>query len=519
MWRSEPRPLALALALLTLALVRRSSQLERHQNDASSCRDAPSLTEDDTSLFQTLAKVTARVAIGFHGHGELEAWGNSSAKPGGPFAKEQTSLFQTQVSVDGDADIAVASGAPKLQWGRHRGRDIGLDDDPEISPLRYEIEERKGQLNKFTHQGRWVGWVRPGLRDGNTTVGDEMASDFFHSAPPGQWIALGSACVVLCILDGMVLKRAPDTFRWHLAIIFIWMVLAFFYLVGVWLHLGHARGVEWVSGYVLEWMLSLDNLFIFHLVFKTYQTPKDQIPKAVFIGIIGAVVMRLVFFLIVSTLLQTFGWFRWPFGLLLVWSGIEAVKGEDDEGDVKETRLVQLLRFCFGSRVLDGYDPQGPSIFVFDPKTGKLQLSLLFIVIILVEFSDIIFALDSVSAKVAQIPNQYIAFSSSVLAMYGLRAMFFIIEDLVDKFDLLKYGLGFILVFIGVELMVGHWFHVPSGAECLIIVAVFVVCIVASSVRNCLWPDKEAKNPALEGADSEEPSPEPAPTPANEGKA
>merc|ERR1740121_78174 len=109
---------------------------------------------------------------------------------------------------------------------------------------------------------------------------------------------------------------------------------------------------------------------------------------------------------------------------------------------------------------------------------GHWQVTLLVVVVACLEFSDVVFALDSVSAKVAQIPDQYIAFSSSVLAMYGLRAMFFILSDLVDMFDLLKYGLGIILAFIGAELMFGHWFSINAKLECVIILGIFVACIV-----------------------------------------
>jgi tellurite resistance protein TerC len=246
----------------------------------------------------------------------------------------------------------------------------------------------------------------------------------------------------------------------------------------------------------------MDNLFVFHLVFAAYQTPADQIHKAAFVGIMGAVVMRMVFFMVVSTLLSLFGWFRYPFGALLIWSGIEAARGDDDEDmDPRETRLVKGLTWMLGSRLQDQYDKAG-RMLVKNKDSGHYQVTLLVVVIACLEFTDTVFALDSVSAKVAQIPDQYLAFSSSVLAMFGLRAMFFIIKDLVDMFDLLKYGLCVILVFIGLNLMLGQFVHLhPSVIFCMIF-AVFLICIVASTAKKAI-PEQAPSRPCIAESDEE----------------
>merc|ERR1719284_1096584 len=134
-----------------------------------------------------------------------------------------------------------------------------------------------------------------------------------------------------------------------------------------------------------------------------------------------------------------------------------------------------------GSRLYEDYSPDGPHCFIRDTHDGRLVATVLVVVICCLEFTDILFAVDSVSAKVAQIPDQYIAFSSSVLAMFGLRAMFFIVQDLVDCFDLMKYGLCFILVFIGIELMVSEHVKLQPQVVCVIIVSVVTICCVGST--------------------------------------
>jgi len=315
---------------------------------------------------------------------------------------------------------------------------------------------------------------------------------FFKEEPPREWIILAVFCVVFFIADYLVLQRIPNSFRCHLSVVCFWVVVAFIYGWGFWQRQGKKRAFEWFSGYILEWMLSMDNLFVFHLIFSTYKTPKNQIHKAVFLGIFGAVIMRLIFFMVVSTLLRLATWVRWPFGLLLVWSGIEAARGGDDDTDVQDTFLIRMLKRCFGGRLRDEYDEEGCACIVYD-KEGRFQFTILVVVVFCLEFTDVVFALDSVTAKVAQIPDTFIAFSSSVLAMYGLRAMFFIVEDMVDMFDLLQYGLCLILIFIGCELVFYRWIHISSGTVCLMIIAVFVFCILGSHVKQRLLPNKEDK--------------------------
>uniref|UniRef100_A0A7R9ZXA6 Uncharacterized protein n=1 Tax=Pyrodinium bahamense TaxID=73915 RepID=A0A7R9ZXA6_9DINO len=312
--------------------------------------------------------------------------------------------------------------------------------------------------------------------------GDE-GLNFFKAAPVQDWIILALACAILCLIDVAVLQRFPDTFKVHLAAIVFWVVVAVFFNLIVWHRMGKQKSIEWISGYVLEWMLSMDNLFVFHLIFKTYKTPSNQIHKAVFVGVIGAVVMRLIFFMVVSTLLRLARWVRFPFGLLLIWSGIQAAKDDGEQVDVKDTLLISGLRRCLGSRFTGRYDEEGHSMFIWSSQEG-LQVTLLLMVIFCLEATDILFALDSVSAKVAQIPDQYIAFSSSVIAMYGLRAMFFVVQDLVEAFDLLQYGLCLILVFIGLELMFARYLHLASSTVCIMIISVFVICIIGSQVKQ-----------------------------------
>jgi len=322
--------------------------------------------------------------------------------------------------------------------------------------------------------------------------GDEGLS-FFRAATTQQWVALIVFCLVSFVFDLAVLQRLSGSFATHLACIGIWIMAAGVFNAWIFATMGETAGVEWCSGYFLEWMLSMDNLFVFHLIFKKYKTPASQTHYAVFVGIFGALVMRMVFFMVLSTLLHMFHWIRIPFGALLIWSGIDTAMADDDDEEVKDLMLVRGLKAVLGSRLADGYDQQGGGLFMWG-KDGRLQATLLLIVVFCLEATDVLFALDSVSAKVAQIPNQYLSFSSSVIAMFGLRAIFFIIEDLVDMFHLLAYGLCLILVFIGLQLIFAKWLHMPASTVCILIMSVFFVCIAGSWVTKKPEAEEEASD-------------------------
>jgi len=368
--------------------------------------------------------------------------------------------------------------------GRH-GADRGDDDtkNEEGNPKRIGNSSKKHNNSTKKRVGNvWqkdILDVDHDVRSGDYMDGDEGLS-FFKSASKQQWTALVSFCAILFIMDMLVLQRLPDTFTMHIFCIFFWLSMAAVFNGWIFGTLGEEAGIEWCSGYFLEWMLSMDNLFVFHLIFKKYSTPPKQIHYGVFVGIFGAVALRMAFFMILSTLLHMFHWIRIPFGLLLVWSGIEtAMGGDDDDGeDVADTALIKGLKSLLGSRLRDSYAEDG-GLFTYS-KDGKLQATVLFVVVICLEATDILFAVDSVSAKVAQIPNQYLSFSSSVIAMFALRAMFFVIEDLVKLFSLLQYGLCVILVFIGVQLIFANWLHMPASTVCALIMSVFAVCIAGS---------------------------------------
>jgi len=318
-----------------------------------------------------------------------------------------------------------------------------------------------------------------------------------------DWCLLAGTVVVLVLFDALVLAKftyessslaklqGSGSLWTHAVVLLFWVFVAVVYNGVIYWQKGADAATQWCAGYALEWLLSLDNLFVFHLVFRAYSTPRVLLQKALFIGILGAVICRMGFFAIIGSLMGIFHWMRLVFGLVLIYSGIQAARGDEDEDeDVAENFFVRCFRHVCGSRLRSEYDPHG-RLIVWSETSGRCEMTLLVPVIVCLVAVDLLFALDSVSAKVAQIPSLYLAYSSSVIALFGMRSMFFIIQRLVDWFELLKYGLCAILVFIGLELILEPVVNLPASALLVVIFSVFIVSIAGSAARH-RWKNVDA---------------------------
>jgi len=294
-----------------------------------------------------------------------------------------------------------------------------------------------------------------------------------------DWSYFFVCAVVLFCVDFFILHRVRRTVWAHAGLGVFWWVVAAVYAVSVAVMDSRTAAKQWVIGYLLEWMLSLDNLLVFHVVFKVYRTPVALQPKALLAGIFGAVVFRFVFFLGLSRLMEAFTVVRVFFGACLIVSGVKVVRGDDDDFDPETSPSVRWLSYFLSGRLDSSYDAAG-SFLRYDAKEGRNKLTLLAFVVVVVELTDILFACDSVSAKAGQFSNVYLNLSSSVIAMFGLRSAFFVVKDLIDAFVLLEYGLCTVLVFVGLELCVSPWVDIPPQIGVMVIIAVFVTCIVGS---------------------------------------
>jgi len=306
----------------------------------------------------------------------------------------------------------------------------------------------------------------------------DLGLGFFAGRENLDWIVLGGSILLMLIIDTVFIRpHYQSGMRFPLFVLAFWVAAGGAFNAYVYMRHGLQDALQWWNGYFLEWILSMDNLFVFHLVFKVYKTPEVLLHKALFWGIVGAIVFRVIFFMAIGSLLHLMHWFRFVFGIILIFSGIQAAREEDGDDDLEQGIVVRALRYMLSGRLLPppGYDKAGSLLVWQKDETGtwKLCCTMLVPVIFCLEMTDILFAVDSVTAKVAQIPDQYIAYSSSIFAMFGLRALFFIVEELVSKLRLLKYGLCFILLFIGMELIFADYVQLPASVVCLVITGVF----------------------------------------------
>ncbi len=240
---------------------------------------------------------------------------------------------------------------------------------------------------------------------------------------------------------------------------------------------GEAFG-EYISGYLIEKSLSIDNVFVWAILFSSMKIPLKYQHRVLFWGIFGALTLRFLFILIGATLISRFVWVLVFFGAFLIYTGAKIIRHRDDEGeDAKTTGLGLLRRVMPVSKEFDGHK-------FFTINNGKRAATPLFAALVVVEFTDIIFAVDSVPAVLAVSNEPYIVFAANAFAILGLRAMYFLLADARQRFHYLSHGLGAILIFVGLKMTVSPWYHLNTFVSLAIILSMLVGAIIFSERKN-----------------------------------
>ena len=300
------------------------------------------------------------------------------------------------------------------------------------------------------------------------------------------WIIFLVSIFVLLAMDLGVFNRKAHVIKPKEAL----MQVAFFisaavvFNLGIYWFMGPQTGLEFTTGYIMELMLSVDNLFVFVLVFASFCVPEKDQHKVLFYGIIGALVFRFAFILAGVTLVEAFDWVLYIFGAFLIFTGIRmVVKKEEKVSHPDQNVMVRLFRKFMN--ITSGYE--GDKFFVRKPNSaGKMVLwgTPMFIALIVVETTDIVFAVDSIPAILGITTNAFIVFSSNAFAILGLRSMYFALSHIMNAFCYLKYGLAGILSFVGVKMLIAEFYHVPVEISLLIIVLILGVAIIASWLKT-----------------------------------
>jgi tellurite resistance protein TerC len=289
------------------------------------------------------------------------------------------------------------------------------------------------------------------------------------------WILFNLFVVAVLALDLLVLHRRSHrpSFRQALAWSGVWIALAAaFAALELFWH-GRAQALQFVTGYVIELSLSVDNLFVFLVIFRYFKVPDEHQHKVLFWGILGALVMRGVFIATGVGLISRFSWITYAFGALLVYSGIKLLRPGEAEIHPEKNLVLRLFRRAFP--VTNEY--VGGQFFT---RRERIYATPLLVALLVVETSDVLLAVDSIPAVLAITLNAFVVYTSNVFAILGLRSMYFALAGMMDLFHYLHYGLSVVLVFIGLKMLGSHYVNIPTEWALAIVLLVLGVSILAS---------------------------------------
>ena len=302
---------------------------------------------------------------------------------------------------------------------------------------------------------------------------------FGHHGPV-VWLGFTALVVTLLVVDLGVLNRRShvlsfkEAASWSGGLI---TIAALFGLVILWRE-GSQSALEYYTGYLIELSLSVDNLFVFILVFSYFGVPAEARPKVLKWGILGAIVMRLIMIALGAILLQRFEWIIYVFGGILIITGLRMMLQQEARIEPEKNPVVRVAR-----RVLPFADCYDGTHFLTRVR-GKVLATPLLLVLLVIEWSDLVFAIDSIPAIFAVTRDPFLIYSSNVFAILGLRALFFVLAGMMDRFVYLKPGVALILVFVGAKMVASAWLHVPIVVSLVVIILTLLTAVGLSLVRS-----------------------------------
>ncbi|OJW48693.1 MAG: hypothetical protein BGO63_14480 [Candidatus Accumulibacter sp. 66-26] len=303
-----------------------------------------------------------------------------------------------------------------------------------------------------------------------------------------MWAGFAVFVVVAIAVDLLALEKQGAhavTTREALAWSLLWVSLALLFAGGLWLWLDHSAGrelanlkaTEFLTGYLIEKSLSVDNIFVFLMLFTAFAVPAEQQKKALILGVIGAVVLRAIMILIGAWLIAQFHAILYIFGAFLLITGIKMLVVAEHEPDLEKNPVLRWMR---GHLAITG-DFRGDRLWLTE--NGRRWFTPLFVVVMLVGVTDIIFAVDSIPAIFAITTDPFIVMTSNIFAILGLRALYFLLADMAGRFHLLKYGLAIVLVFIGTKMLIVEWYKIPVFVSLSAVGLILAVSIGLSLLR------------------------------------
>jgi len=301
------------------------------------------------------------------------------------------------------------------------------------------------------------------------------------------YIVFGIVILLALIIDLGFLSKKEGVITISKAMkqTFFWLMLSFAFFGFLWYEEGSKIGLEYLSGYLMEWSLSIDNIFVFILIFDAFKVKEKNYARVLLIGILAAIVFRILFITIGVALVAKFAWVLYVFGVFLIYTGYKMFTADDsDHFDPHESKIYKLLK-----KVLPIGSTDGDGKFVMRDQNNKPVYTSLFVVVVLLAAIDIVFALDSIPAVMGISQNSLVIYTSNIFAVLGLRSLFFLLKGAVKQFEYLQQGIAIVLVFIGLKMLGEHyisiWIKDPS-LQVILSLLVIVFCITGSIIYSVL---------------------------------
>jgi TerC family integral membrane protein len=303
------------------------------------------------------------------------------------------------------------------------------------------------------------------------------------------WLGFTGLVAALLILDLGVLNRRSHVLSFKEALSWSLGLITFAHLFGLFIFWreGTQSALEYYTGYLIELSLSVDNLFVFILIFSYFGVSAEAQPKILKWGILGAIVMRFIMIALGALLLNRFEWIIYLFGAILIVTGFRMMRQQEEIVELERNPVIRLARW-----ILPFSDYYDGTRFFTRRTNGAVLATPMLLVLIIVEWSDLVFAIDSIPAIFAITRDPFLVYSSNVFAILGLRALFFVLAGMMDKFVYLKPGVAIILIFVGLKMTLSHWLHIPTLLSLAIIVLTLVTAVLLSLRRIA----REERQPA-----------------------
>jgi tellurite resistance protein TerC len=297
------------------------------------------------------------------------------------------------------------------------------------------------------------------------------------------WVGFNLFVLVMLVLDLGVFHRKAHEVKFREAITWsaIWIILALVFNAGIWYYFGEVKAIEFLTGYIVEKSLSVDNIFVFVLIFSSFQVPAIYQHRVLFWGVLGALIMRIIFILAGVTLITKFHWIIYVFGIFLILTGIKIARDKGTKINIANSPVLKFIRKFIP--ITPDYHESKFTVRL----DKKLHATPLFLVLILIETTDLIFAVDSIPAILAITSDPFIVYTSNVFAILGLRSLYFALAGSLKYFTYLHYGLALILVFVGIKMLISDFYKLNPFVS----LGIIGIILAGSIAASFIWPAKD----------------------------